>query len=190
MSKGGKGAEMVQRLLQAHSARLVPGLSDAQRIEAAGEANAAEARLVEYIEGLERMGRAPRALSLPARVLEALKDGPLRLSDLAAKVGKPLTTVGDAVLRLEYRGRVVRLSRGVWALPGQTLDALAGEAQNDLPRKVVAFLRGKGGAVKTCEILDHLGGEVSRGYLAVILGRLERMGEIKHLWRGVWEVAS
>ncbi len=122
-------------------------------------------------------------------MLEALKDGPLRLTDLAAKVEQPLNAVGGVVLRLECRGRVVRLSRGVWALPGQTLDTLAGEAQNDLPRKVVAFLREKGGAVKTCEILDHLGGEVSRVYLAVILGRLERMGEIHHLWRGVWEVA-
>ena len=184
-----KGSEMVQQLLQAHSARLVPGLSDAQRIEAAGEANAAEARLVEYIEGLERMGRAPRAGRLPARVVEALEGGPLRLSDLAAKVGQPLNAVGGVVLRLECRGRVVRLSRGVWALPGQTLDTLAGEAQNDLPRKVVAFLRERGGPVKTSEILDHLGGEVSRDYLAVILGRLGRMGEINHLRRGVWEVA-
>lgn len=185
-----KGSEMVQRLLQAHSARLVPGLSDAQRIEAAGEANAAERELVEYIEGLEKRGRAPRAGGLPARVLEALEGRPLRLSDLAAKVGQPLNATGRVVLRLECRGRVVRLSRGVWALPGQTLDALASEAQNDLPRKVVAFLREKGGAVKTWEILDHLGAGVSRDYLAVILGRLERMGEIKHPARGVWEVAS
>ena len=184
-----KGAEMVERLIRAHSVRLVPGLSDAQRVEAAGEANTAEARLVEYIEGLERKGRAPRAGGLPARVLEALEGGPLRLTDLAAKVGQPLNATGDVVVRLECKGRVVRLSRGVWALPGQTLDTLAGEAQNDLPRKVVAFLRERGGAVRTCEILDHLGAEVSRGYLAVILGRLKRMGEIKHLWRGVWEIA-
>lgn len=185
----GKGSEMVQRLLQAHSARLVPGLSDAQRVEAAGEANAAEASLVKYIEGLERMGRAPRALSLPARVVEALEGGPLRLVDLAAKVGQPLNAVGGVVLRLECRGRVVRLSRGVWALPGQTLDTLAGEAQNDLPRKVVAFLRERGGPVKTCEILDHLGAGVSRGYLAVMLHRLEKAGKVKHARRGVWQIA-
>lgn len=184
-----KGSEMVERLIRAHSVRLVPGLSDAQRIEAAGEANAAERELVEYIEELEKRGRAPRAGGLPARVLEALKDGPLRLTDLAAKVGSATNETGCAVVRMAHKGRVVQLAPGVWALPGQTLDTLAGEAQNDLPRKVVAFLRERGGAVKTREILDHLGGEVSRGYLAVILGRLERMGEIKHLWRGVWEIA-
>ncbi len=184
-----KGSEMVQRLIRAHSARLVPGLSDAQRIEAAGEANAAEACLVEYIEGLEKKGRAPRAGGLPARVLEALKDGPLRLSDLAAKVGKPRNATGGAVARMARKGRVVQLARGVWALPGQTLGGFEGEVHGALSQQVVTFLAEKGALVEMWEILRRLPDEVTRGYLAVMLHRLEKAGKVKHARRGVWQIA-
>lgn len=189
MSNGGKGAEMVQRLPQAHSARLVPGLSDAQRIEAAGEANAAEACLVEYIEELEKRGRAPRAGGLPARVLEALKDGPLRLTDLATKVGSAMNETGGAVVRMAHKGRVVQLARGVWALPGQTLDDFEGEAHGALSQRVLAFLASKSGPVETWKMLRHLSGEMTRGHLAVMLCRLEKAGKVKHARRGAWEIA-
>ncbi len=64
----------------------------------------------------ESIARAPKPNTAQSTLLELLKGGDYRASELALKIGKPCNVTNGLLSSLENRGKVWRPSRGVWAL--------------------------------------------------------------------------
>jgi DNA-binding HxlR family transcriptional regulator len=191
-----KATKLLDHALTAHAAR-VGAKTDAERVTLGGEANAAYAALAAYIESLEQ---SPPSVSaeLGRKILAQLDHGPARLVDLAVTIDHAESVVLRKLKDLSSQGRVVRIARGVWGLPGQSVQSLVESGaqtrrHGEMPDAVVAYLRARGCDVGTWEILAHLRGrvgDVSRDLLDSTLRRLKMKGEIDQIERGVWRART